>query len=374
MRRALVVFHEQVPGGATLSVVRLHELMAERGWDLSYMVAAGSELERTLADRGYEVRGAARGLAFSREALALPPGTFRRLASIPGYGRAVGRALRETGAELLHANSLFTLPEALLARGLRVPAVLHVHEMIPEGRKGRLARRMAYRAGIEVVAVSEASAARLVEGDRRPLVVHEAAPLPARVERDPEQPPVVGTVGVISTRKGSDLFIDAAELLIEQRGDLRFEMVGGLTDELEVSWARRQLDRARRVGISHVERADVSAALARWSVFVLPSRRDPFPIAMIEAMGAGLPVVGTRVDGIPEQVPDGCGLLVEGDDPAALAAAIGRLLDDHELAERLGAAAREHALEAFSLEAQADALAEAYELAGRPRARRTARP
>ena len=83
-------------------------------------------------------------------------------------------------------------------------------------------------------------------------------------------------------------------------------------------------------------------ALARLRVFVLSSYMENAPLALLEAMAAGVPVVATRVGGVPELVPEGTGLLVAPGDPAALAAAIGRLLDDPALARAQAAAARRH--------------------------------
>jgi glycosyltransferase involved in cell wall biosynthesis len=79
------------------------------------------------------------------------------------------------------------------------------------------------------------------------------------------------------------------------------------------------------------------------AVFVLSSYMENAPLALLEAMAAGVPLVATRVGGVPELVPEGTGLLVGPGDPAALAAAIRRLLDDPALARTQAEAARRHA-------------------------------
>jgi glycosyltransferase involved in cell wall biosynthesis len=82
---------------------------------------------------------------------------------------------------------------------------------------------------------------------------------------------------------------------------------------------------------------------------------------MLEAMGSGLPVIGARRDGIAEQVAPGAGLLVEPEDPRALADAIGWMAaQGADVRERLGAAARERVAANFTLEHQAAALDRAY--------------
>jgi glycosyltransferase involved in cell wall biosynthesis len=171
----------------------------------------------------------------------------------------------------------------------------------------------------------------------------------------------VGTVGVISRRKGSDVFVEAARIVRERDPGIEFRMVGSPTDPLDAEWAEGVLARAAEVGVEHVPRADVPAQLAEWDVFTLPSRRDPFPIAMLEAMGSGLPVVGSRADGgIEEQLAGGCGVLVEPDSPHALAEAILRLRESPAERRRLGEAARRRVAEAFTLEHQAEGIDRAY--------------
>jgi glycosyltransferase involved in cell wall biosynthesis len=81
--------------------------------------------------------------------------------------------------------------------------------------------------------------------------------------------------------------------------------------------------------------------LARASLFVLPSHVEGLPMSLLEAMAAGCAVIATRVGGIPDVVQDNVnGLLVGHDDPAALAAAMVRVLGNAALAERIGREAR----------------------------------
>jgi glycosyltransferase involved in cell wall biosynthesis len=137
-------------------------------------------------------------------------------------------------------------------------------------------------------------------------------------------------------------------------------MIGAPTDPLDATWAGEVLGRAAEAGISHRSKADVQEALDGWDLFVLPSRMDPFPIAMLEAMAAGLPVVGTEVDGIAEMLADGAGVLCPGDDPAALAESIRMLANQEEERRRLGAAARSRVASRYSLAHQVDGIESAY--------------
>ncbi len=105
---------------------------------------------------------------------------------------------------------------------------------------------------------------------------------------------------------------------------------------------------------------DAIAELRDWDVFVLPARRDPFPLVVLEAMAAGLPVVAARVDGIAEQVDASSAILVAPGDAGALAAAIGALLDDPVRRAALGAAGARRVASTFTPERHASELATAY--------------
>jgi len=99
------------------------------------------------------------------------------------------------------------------------------------------------------------------------------------------------------------------------------------------------------------EREDVPALLAASDIFLLSSRHEGLPLTVIEAMLAGLPVVSSRVGGVPELVEEGVtGFLVPPGDPPALARALERLVADPDLGRRMGAAGRERALLEFTRE------------------------
>jgi glycosyltransferase involved in cell wall biosynthesis len=365
-RRVVICLHEPHLGGATRSVERIVPMLAERGWEFSFWAPKPSALYEDFTERGWDVDGAARCIEYSVRAWRVAPGPVRRIRSIPAYARAFRAFLDQRRPALVHANSVLSLAEALIARRRGYPVMLHAHEMLPNNLRGRILRRTVWRELDQVVAVSEASARALSWRGRRPRIVHEAAPVPERaisLRPDPE-PFTVGTVAVVSTRKGSDLFVEAARLLGERghNGDLRFEMVGAASDAIEHEWALAVIERARRIGIDYAPRANVFERLSGWDVFVLPSRADPFPIAMLEAMGSGLPVIGTRRDGIAEQVTPGTGLLVEPEDPRALADAIAWIqAQSFDTRARFGAAARERVAGSFNLERQAEALGQVYE-------------
>jgi glycosyltransferase involved in cell wall biosynthesis len=111
-----------------------------------------------------------------------------------------------------------------------------------------------------------------------------------------------------------------------------------------------------RLGLSDAvelagRRPDVPEILAASQVFVLASRSEGFPMAVLEAMAAGLPVVASRVGGLDEIVDTGeTGLLVRPGDPSELARAIARLLDEPGLRARMGAAGRARVERHFDLD------------------------
>jgi glycosyltransferase involved in cell wall biosynthesis len=365
-RQIVVVLHEQTLGGASQSVLRVAPRLEERGWRFAFWVPRPSPLYDELSGRGVEVSGGPRYIDFGLRAMLAPPGPLRRPASWAPYLREFRRFVGARRPELVHANSVTTIVEGVAARGTGAATLLHCHEMIPRGVRGHVLRRAAWMRLDGVIAVSAACASTLALGDRVPPVVYEAAPIPSDPVSIRERPSPfrIGSVGTVSPRKGSDVLVGAAERVLGNGGEIEFEMIGAPEPGRDRSWAEGVIARARAAGVGHTARADVAERMRRWDGFVLASREDPCPIAMLEAMAAGLPVIGTSVDGIPEQIAPGCGVLVKPDDPDSLASAIRGLaaLSGRERA-RIGTEARARVTEVFSLGRQAEELEAAYEAA-----------
>lgn len=179
--------------------------------------------------------------------------------------------------------------------------------------------------------------------------------------RPPAEEPHVLFLGVIGERKGIDVFLDALATLL-LRG-VPFRATVGGNGEVEAARGRAaELGLADRVAfIGWVDEARVDAELRRADLFVLPSRAENQPVAILEAMARSVPVVATRVGGIPEQLADGtAGLLVEAGDAEALAEAMAGLLRDAPRRTALGAAGRDRFTKHYALSACADRFAALY--------------
>lgn len=259
----------------------------------------------------------------------------------------------------------------------RAKLIAHVHsavgnagrgEFASYGRLDRLALRSLRRAA-RVCTVSEAGTATMRPlAGRTPVetvdnAVDVAAFSPAGVGRTS---PTVLFVGVICRRKGTVELARAARV-VRDRGltDWKLVVVGGQgpTPEPEYAGIVAEYEAA---GLSSAlvgpEYGDqVKRRLREADVFVLPSFLEGQPIAIIEAMAAGVPVVGTAIGAVPQLVRDGVdGRVVEPGDVEGLASALAELVADPDLRERMGAAIREHAETGHSLERLSARLADIY--------------
>ena len=237
---------------------------------------------------------------------------------------AVRRRARES--DLVHAHWLPTAAAALLAH---VPYVVTLHgtDVALARRAPRLARAVLRRArGVIAVSTALAEEARAL-GAAEVAVVRNGVELPPEAGREAAEPYVL-YAGRLSPEKGVEELLQAAQglpLVVAGDGPLRARVPGAL------GWVPRQ---------------ELGRLLAGAAVVACPSRREGFGVACAEAMAYGRAVVASDVGGLRDLVRDGeTGLLVPPRDPAALRAALDRLLGDPGLRARLGAAAREHVRE-----------------------------
>ncbi len=174
---------------------------------------------------------------------------------------------------------------------------------------------------------------------------------------------VVICVGRLVTVKGYDVLVRAAPEILEGlpgRAEVRFLMVG---DGPERSALKKE---ARKLGVGgHFHfagfRKDVGRLLSAADLLVMPSRNEGLGMSMIEAMAASLPVVGSRVGGIPEVVQDGItGILVPPDEPPALARACVKMLSDRNQMRAMGRAGGKRARALFRIETSVQRTAALY--------------
>lgn len=274
------------------------------------------------------------------------------------------RELRRLRPRVAHATDVWP-PAQFAARlaGVRRLFVTHHTPELPrrDNFAGRLWRGLGWLARPTIVYTSETDRQR---DGRHPSVV---VPLGIELDRfsgaEPalrHDGPIVGNVARLAKQKGQAVLIDAAPGVLARYPDARFVLVGEgeLRGELEA--------RVRALGLTDRflftgERDDVPELLASFDVFAFPSLFEGLCLAVIEAQAAGVPVVATPVGGIRETVvPGETGVLVPPRDPAALATAIVRLLEDRYEAGRLAQEARRRALDRYAVGQMVDATIALY--------------
>jgi colanic acid/amylovoran biosynthesis glycosyltransferase len=265
---------------------------------------------------------------------------------VPAFLASFALAARRAahGADLVHAH---WLPSALPALATGKPFVLQLWGTDAElaRRAPWLARRLVRRARLVVCPSKALVPVARALGASDVHVVPAGVALPARTV-EPDEPPHALFVGRLSEEKG------IAELVEATRG-LPCIVVGDGPLRARVPDA-----------MGFVSREDLDRYFEGAALVVCPSRREGYGVVAREAMAFGRPVVATAVGGLADAVEDGVtGLLVPPRDPAALRAALERLLADAELRQRLGAAGRERAEELFSWEAATAAAVRAYAVA-----------
>ncbi|HUP96561.1 MAG TPA: glycosyltransferase family 4 protein [Usitatibacter sp.] len=268
-------------------------------------------------------------------------------------------------------KSLFIVP----ARFFGVPYILHMHggdfATFYRKRCGPIARaflRSLYRHAEVVIALSEEWRAALAEAipGIRLVVVPNPVEMPATPAAVEEGPVRVLYLGVVKEAKGVYDLLNAWTVVLAAHPDAKLVLAG--SGELDRARAlATELGIADSVELPGWTAGEAKAALLRTAhVFVLPSHFEALPMAVLEAMAAGLPIVATRVGGIPDAVAhERDGILFEPRDRAQLAQALARLVADPALRASMGASSRRHAAETFSAAVIVPRVEELWERYGR---------
>lgn len=371
--RILFVTNSLGVGGIETNLVRLTQALSSRGHEVDVAAAPG--------ELSPEVRSAGGTLVELTMTPSRPSALFSDI-------RRVAAHVRSSRPDVVHVFSAASAGVVRLSRplwrapgsGRRVPvvvaSVMGLHAAPDEGDRAVRLRVRLTALGADRLVVTAPAIDAVVRSVRIPQerLVHQTVvgvELPEedtpddrpRVRRELGISPdeyVVTTVGRLEPRKSHGLFVRAAALLRDRTGQRTHFLIAG--DGAEEHHLRQEIAETgadvRLLG----HRSDVYPLLRASDVCVRPGVVEGFiGITVLEAQALGVPVVSFETEDVRLAVEhERTGLLVPPGDVPALAAAVARLLDDPELAARLGAAGRDHVRSTYAMQAVVEALEALY--------------
>jgi glycosyltransferase involved in cell wall biosynthesis len=281
----------------------------------------------------------------------------RRLSEVPGLevipvaNSPLAALFATRAADLVHVHDGRSVPAGAFRSAVSGTPFL-VTRRVSRIPGSSWATRWCYARAGAIVAVSAAVAQGMRAYNPRLSVrtIHDCVPrlqadpgVSARLRDDVGGELLIGHVGaLIDANKGQRVLLEAARLVAARNAGIRFLLVGKGKDESELKALASDLPNVRFAGwVDNI--ADYYGAM---DVFVFPSHYEALGSAILEAMSFGIPVVASRVDGIPEIVRDTVdGFLVPANDPRALAERVLELAGNAALRQRLGTQARDRAQE-----------------------------
>ena len=294
---------------------------------------------------------------------------------------ALSRLIKKSRIDIIHTHGYFGSTFGRLAAILvKTPTIIaHVHTTYYGFKKRNLlvekflslftdkivcVSRAVNRFVEEVEGISEKKTCliyngvgkpRLFQGDRDSHVDRKSLGLG-------EEDLVVITVASLTPHKGHHVLIDAAKAVSKRHENLRLLIVGDGPLRNNLRAYADELQLSSKIVFAG-QRKDVNSLLKLANIFVLPSKeREGLPIALIETMAVGLPVIGTQLGGIPEVIEENVnGLLFAPGNSEELAAAIEKLIGDKTIREKMGRAGRKIYEEKFTVERMVNNIESLYD-------------
>jgi glycosyltransferase involved in cell wall biosynthesis len=278
-----------------------------------------------------------------------------------GCHRAVRKMIREIQPDIIHAQGTERWC-AITSAMLPYPKVLTIHgflrmidplmKMQPRWywKTQTILERFAIPRFDGIVAITTYTQSNVTDIAQNTWVIPNATDKRYfSIERTPVKPPVILYVGVIQDRKNQVGFLDALAPLAEEM-PFRVRICGYINPD--DTYARELLERIAKYpwaeSAGKISRDELTTELEKCSVLALVSHEDNCPMTILEAMSAGIPVLASKVGGIPDLVTDGLnGQLCDPADPVSIREGLRRILSDPAHAEALGKAGKQRALERY---------------------------
>ncbi len=289
----------------------------------------------------------------------------------------LAKILRRDGYRLVHAHTPRSALVANVASRLAgLPMVYHVHSPTSRdstrwfhNKMNTLVERLSISRASRLITVSSSLGRHMREqgfAADRVAVVPNGVPTTDR-RRSGERPGTTWTLGAVALfrpRKGTEVLLDALSILRAQGHDVRLRAVGPFETKQYEDALKRQAAELRIedfidwTGFT----TDVNSELARMDLFVLPSLfGEGLPMVVLEAMAAGVPVIGTNVEGVPEAIRDGIdGMIAAPRDPQDLARVISQVISGDVPWRELRENAIQRHAQSFSDQSMAAGVAAVY--------------
>ena len=341
--RVLFVSHETTLSGAPIQLVHLAGWLQERGWKILVATPDHGPISDMLA---------ARGVPTLVEPTLLTDLTHAWL--------------REQcqSVDVVVGNTIASWPAIRAAHLESKPTLWYLHETLVAVRLIRAIPEMASALAMaDLLVTPTRQTSRIYQGLTEALieVVPYGIPRPQVFQSAPSDKLRFLTLGSFEPRKGQDVLAQAiAKLDVTARARCSFKMAGRVLDETFYSELRTAVAPFPEVElIDALDHGEALRLLNEADVLVLPSRDETMPIAILEAMGIGKAVMSADVGGVREWLRDGTnGLLVEKENPEALAEALANCASDRPMVERLKAAGARTFERHFTLDRFASRFAE----------------
>lgn len=346
------------PGGVQVHVGQLAARLRDKGHEVLVLAPSSSRP----AEPFVRVTGRPIRITYNESVAPIAP--------TPRAYRLARIAAAEFRPDVVHVHEPFVPgPSMFTVLSSQAPVVATFHAYADRSRLLSLAApalRKVWRRLSVRIAVSQA-AADFVGGPMRDRGALRIVPNGADVEMFASARPAelaegrrILFVNRLDPRKGFRVMVDAFRALAAERRDVILVVAGDGAERTALQELSIEM-RSRVVMLGNVPHEDLPPYHAAVEVFCAPSTgRESFGIVLVEAMAAGLPVIASDIPGYREVVRDDVeGILVPPRDPEALARSLGRVLDDADLAKRLGEAGRQRA-QRYSWDTVAGEIEEIY--------------